>query len=142
MTIENTLERIAVALEKIAAGKYEPVQTTLPLTASAAPAPVAEVKKPVEVVTPAPIQEAPVVTPTVVIAPVATPAPVTESPSSCPITNGKELMDYVMRVYKELGAAKGAEIQGVLNTLGCSAINEVRPDQYAALYAGIEALKA
>ena len=135
MSIEQTLERIAAALEIIAAGKPAPMQTVIPLTA----APV-EVKKPVEVEIPVLIPAPVAVAPTVTIAPVIVPAaPVA---TGCPITSGKELMDYVMSSYKALGAAKGAAIQNVLSSIGCTAINEVRPDQYAALYAGIEALKA
>ena len=136
MSIEQTLERIAAALEIIAAGKSVPVQTTIPLTA----APV-EVKKPVEIEIPVliPVAPAPVAAP---VSPVpAFIAPVVPV-ATCPITSGKDLMDYVIASYKSLGAAKGAEIQGVLTSIGCTAINEVRPDQYAALHAGIEALKA
>ena len=107
----------------------------------AAPAPVVAAKKPVEVeipvLVPAKVEAAPI--PTVVVAPVVVPAaPV----ATCPITNGKELMDFVMSAFKSMGPEKGARIQEVLQSIGCAAINEVRPDQYAALHAGIEALKA
>lgn len=107
----------------------------------AAPAPVVAAKKPVEVeipvLVPAKVEAAPI--PTVVVAPVVVPAaPV----ATCPITNGKELMDFVMSAFKAMGPEKGARIQEVLQSIGCAAINEVRPDQYAALHAGIEALKA
>ena len=103
-------------------------------------APVAA-KKPVEVeipvLVPAKVEAAPI--PTVVVAPVVVPAaPV----ATCPITNGKELMDFVMSAFKAMGPEKGARIQEVLQSIGCAAINEVRPDQYAALHAGIEVLKA
>jgi hypothetical protein len=47
-----------------------------------------------------------------------------------------------MASYKSMGAEKGALIQGVLNGIGGQAINEVRPDQYPALYAGVEKIKA
>lgn len=104
-------------------------------------APVVAAKKPVEVeipvLVPAKVEAAPI--PAVVVAPVViSAAPV----ATCPITNGKELMDFVMSAFKSMGPEKGARIQEVLQSIGCAAINEVRPDQYAALYAGIEALKA
>lgn len=104
-------------------------------------APVVAAKKPVEVeipvLVPAKVEAAPI--PAVVITPVVVPAaPV----ATCPITNGKELMDFVMSAFRSMGPEKGARIQEVLQSIGCAAINEVRPDQYAALYAGIEALKA
>jgi hypothetical protein len=47
-----------------------------------------------------------------------------------------------MGAYKSMGAAKGSGIQGVLTGLGLANINDVKPEQYAALYAGVEALKA
>lgn len=104
-------------------------------------APVVAAKKPVEVeipvLVPAKVEAAPI--PAVVITPVVVPAaPV----ATCPITNGKELMDFVMSAFKSMGPEKGARIQEVLQSIGCAAINEVRADQYAALYAGIEGLKA
>ena len=111
-------------------------------------APVAEVKKPEPtpapspVVTPAPIPVAVAPTPTINLVPMpAAPAPVTVSPSDCPIKDGKSLMETMMALYKELGPQKGAAIQGVLKSVGCEAVNEVRPDQYAAIWAGLQALK-
>jgi hypothetical protein len=58
-----------------------------------------------------------------------------------PFTDAKGLLDYVMGSYKAMGAAKGAGIQGVLTSLGLANINDVKPEQYAALYAGVESLK-
>ena len=51
------------------------------------------------------------------------------------------LIDYVMTVYKELGAEKGASIQGVLSEMGLQNVNELRPTEYDAFYAKVEALK-
>lgn len=51
------------------------------------------------------------------------------------------MIAYVMDSYKALGAAKGAQIQGVLTGIGYANINEIPADKYDALYAGIEALK-
>lgn len=82
--------------------------------------------------------------------PVAMPAPpsfVTPSPSitvvsaGAPFSDGKGPIDYVMGAYKALGAAKGAQIQSVLVSLGYQNINDVKPEHYGALFAGIEALK-
>ncbi len=121
--------------------KAEVAHAVNQVTPVAAPAPVVAAKKPVEVeipvLVPAKVEAAPI--PAVVITPVViSAAPV----ATCPITNGKELMDFVMSAFKSMGPEKGARIQEVLQSIGCAAINEVRPDQYAALYAGIEALKA
>lgn len=58
-----------------------------------------------------------------------------------PFTDGKGLIDYVMTAYKALGPQKGAQIQGVLTGLGYQNINDVKPEHYGALHAGVEALK-
>ncbi len=71
-------------------------------------------------------------------APVAQVAPT----NAAPFTDSKGLIEYVMKAYQAMGAEKGAKIQGVLVSLGHQNINDVKPEQYGALYAGVEALKA
>ena len=61
--------------------------------------------------------------------------------NAAPFTDGKGLIDYVMTVYKELGAEKGAQIQGVLTEMGLQNVNELRPTEYDAFFAKVEALK-
>ena len=69
-------------------------------------------------------------------------APAAPAPASAvPFKDSRGLVEYVMGVYRELGPQKGQGIQDVLTKLGYANINEIRPDDYAALYAGIEALK-
>ena len=67
--------------------------------------------------------------------------PVAAPTNAAPFTDGKGLIDYVMTVYKELGAEKGAQIQGVLTEMGLQNVNELRPTEYDAFYAKVEALK-
>jgi hypothetical protein len=100
-------------------------------------------------VAPAP---APVVQAAVVAAPVAAPAMpappafVAPAPVAAPVATGapfsdpKGLIDYVMASYKSLGT-KGQLIQGVLTQMGYQNINDVKPEHYGALFAGVEALK-
>ena len=117
---------------------------------TAAPAPVqAPIAQVAQVAAPVSVVQAPVVQ--AVVAAPAMPAPptfATPTPApaqvlqGAPFTDGKGLLDYVMSAYKAMGAAKGAGIQGVLTSLGLANINDVKPEQYAALYAGVEALKA
>lgn len=109
----------------------------------AAPAPVAQA--PVVVAAPAPVA-APVAAPAPVmpappafVAPAPAPAPVS---TGAPFSDPKGLIDYVMATYKTLGPQKGAGIQGVLTGLGYQNINDVKPEHYGALFAGVEALKA
>ena len=71
----------------------------------------------------------------------AAPAPAAPVAPSAPFTDGAGLIAYVMGAYKEMGPAKGANIQGVLTSLGYQNINDVKPEHYAALYQGVEALK-
>ena len=99
------------------------------------------------------VESAPVATPVVESVPmVATPqmpaaptfvAPAAPAPaaSGAPFSDPKGLIDYVMGAYKALGATKGAQIQNVLVGLGYQNINDVKPEHYGQLFAGVEALK-
>jgi len=70
------------------------------------------------------------------------PTPAAAAPvQGAPFTDGQGLIAYVMGAYKEMGATKGAGIQGVLTQLGYQNINDVKPEHYGALYQGVEALK-
>lgn len=109
--------------------------------------------EPVSVPQPAPVAQAQPAAP--VAAPVA-PAPVMPAPptfqpavpvvaasvAAAPFSNPQELMQYVMGAYQAMGPTKGANIQGILTSLGHSNINDVKPDQYGQLYAAVEQLKA
>jgi hypothetical protein len=119
--------------------KIEAKETAEPVK----PEPVKE--KPVKAVKAEPVVEAPA--PVVEAAPVMPAAPtfepVVEAPAGAkaPFTDGKGLIDYVMTAYKEMGAEKGAKIQGVLSEMGLQNVNELRPTEYDAFYAKVEALK-
>lgn len=91
---------------------------------------------------PAPAPAAPVAAPPAMPAPPTFVAPVAAaSVGGVPFSDQKGLIDYVMGSYRALGAQKGAQIQQVLVNLGCTNINDVKPEQFAALFAGVEALK-
>jgi len=89
---------------------------------------------------PAPVAAAPAM-PAPPVFEVPAPAPAPTLPKA-PFTDQKSLIDYVMSSYKTLGVAKGAQIQQVLVSLGHQNINDVKPENYDALFAGVEALKA
>lgn len=124
------------AKEAIAAA----VQVETPKPVPTPTAPVTVTPTPPAPVAPAPAAASPsnIMPPPPVFAPVQNVAP---APTVVPFTDGKGLIDYVMTVYKRIGAARGQEIQNVLTAMGCPNINDVTPDKYAALYAGIEAIK-
>ena len=104
------------------------VEAAIAKPAKAAPVVVDTSPSEIDPVMPAP----PSFEPVVEAAPVA---------NAAPFTDGKGLIDYVMTVYKELGAEKGAGIQGVLAEMGLNNVNEVRPAEYGTFFAKVEALK-
>jgi hypothetical protein len=114
-----------------------PVVQAAPLVQSAAAAPASVI--PTNPVSSQPVAPAMPAPPTFVA---PAPAPVDVVSMSVPFADGKGLIDYVMGAYKALGPQKGAQIQGVLTGLGYQNINDVKPEHYAALHTGIEALKA
>jgi hypothetical protein len=137
MSLEAKIEDLTAAIHAlVAAMGARPV---------AAPAPAVVTITPASPV-PAPAQVAPTpVVPAMPAPPVfAAPAPVAPAASlpKAPFTDQKSLIDYVMSSYKALGVAKGAQIQQVLVSLGHQNINDVKPENYDALFAGVEALKA
>ena len=111
-----------------------PEPVAAPVVVAPVPAPAPVVVAPV-VAAPAPAMPAP---PT--FAPAA-PAPVVAPSATVPFTDGKGLIDYVMAAYRTMGPQKGAQIQTVLTGLGYANINDIKQSDYAALFAGIEALK-
>ena len=129
MSIEAKIEALTAAVTALTAALTTRAAPTVAL--SAAPA--------VVVAAPAPAPVAPPVA--AMPAPPTFTAPAPTAPTATPFGDAKGLMDYVMSAYKALGPQKGASIQQVLTGLGVSTINEVKPEQYAALFAGVEALK-
>jgi hypothetical protein len=110
---------------------------TVPLVV---PTPVAPVAAPVVVVAPVPVMVSPSSMPAPpTFAPVA---PVAAPGAAAPFTDAKGLIDFVMAAYRTMGPQKGAQIQTVLTGLGYANINDIKQSDYAALFAGIEALKA
>jgi hypothetical protein len=142
MSIENTLERIALALEAIANSKgstfkqfAEPAVVPTQAAPVAAPVPtLAAMQSTLPAAVAAPVT--PPVTFTIEAAPVAVVAA-----STAPFSDKAGLTAYTMSVYKELGAVKGAAIQNVLVSLGVSNINEVTPTMYSQYHAALESLK-
>lgn len=137
MSLEAKIEDLTAAIHAlVAAMGQRPAQAATVAAAPVAapvPAPAPVVAAPVAA--PAPVMPPP---PTFSAPPVAAPA----APAAAPFTDQKSLITYVMGAYSALGPQKGAQIQTVLTSLGCTNINDVKPEQYAALFAGVEALKA
>lgn len=140
MSLELEIKNLAAAVIALTA-KIEGINV-------APAAPVAQVAAPVAPSAPiAPV--APVVPQAPVMpampsfaAPVTPAAPAPALAGAAPFTDGPGLIQYVMGVYKEIGATKGAQIQNVLAGLGYQNINDVKPEHYGALFQGVEALKA
>jgi hypothetical protein len=134
MSLEQKIEALTAAVVALTA-KLESSNAPAAPVMIAAPAPSA----PQTFTAPAQVAPAPVVAmpapPS--FAPVA-PAP---APAGAPFSDPKGLIDYVMSSYKTLGPQKGAEIQKVLTSMGYGNINDVKPEHYGQLFAGVEALK-
>lgn len=142
MSIEAKIESLTQAVERLCAAleKSNVPPAAAPAVPTVAVTPIVPVT-----VTPTPEVAAPVApvlaSPSNMPAPPVFVAPAPAAPAGVPFTDGKGLVAYVMESYRNLGAAKGAQIQGVLTTLGYKNINEVKPEHYSALFAGVEALK-
>lgn len=132
MSIEQQLERIAVAsettvklLSQLVGNQAAPVQPSVeqtPVQATVAPQPT---EQPVQQPTPAPVQQ-----------------PVAQPVTNVPFSDHQGMTNYVMAAYSELGAEKGAGIQGVMQTIGATTINDIKPEHYPQLFEGVEQLKA
>lgn len=137
MSLEAKIEANTAAILKLIAVLESKQQVTVvpaaPLVAQTAPT-AAPTPAPVAIVAPPAAMPA---LPTFV-APAAQAAPT----NVAPFTDSKGLIEYVMKAYQAMGAEKGAKIQGVLVSLGYQNINDVKPEHYGALFAGVEALKA
>ena len=146
MSLELKIEALTAAVVALTA-KLESSNVTAAAPVAPAPAPVVQAapapvaaSAPATVAAPAPVAAAPAMpAPPSFVAPAPVAAP---APAGAPFSDGKGLIDYVMSSYKALGPQKGAMIQGVLVNLGYQNINDVKPEHYSALFAGVEALKA
>jgi hypothetical protein len=135
MSLETEIKNLAAAVIALTA-KIEGINVAAPAPVAQAPAPVAA---PLTVTVPTP---APVAAPVMPAAPsFVAPAPVAAVAAGAPFNDAKGLLEYVMGAYKALGAEKGQQIQGVLTSMGYQNINDVKPEHYAQLHAGVEALK-
>ena len=137
MSLELEIQKLTDAVQELT-GAIETLTQRPVAEPVAAPAPAPVIEAPAPVVAPA----APVAAPVMPAAPTfEPPAPVAPTASKAPFTDGKGLITYVMDVYKQLGAEKGAGIQGVLTEMGLTNVNDVRPTEYDTFFAKVEALK-
>lgn len=152
MSLESKIEALTAAVESLNRNICEgmiPMMTRQSLQIIekglnvSAPAPVAPAPAPVVQAAPAPVAAPAPAAPAMPAPPAfVAPAPVAApAATGAPFNDPKGLIDYVMNSYKALGAAKGAQIQSVLTGLGYQNINDVKPEHYGALFAGVEALK-
>jgi hypothetical protein len=154
MSLELKIEALTAAVTALTA-QLQSGNVAAPAPVAPAPAPVvqaAPVPMPGDKVTismaapvaAAPAMPAPPTFTPAAMAPAMNPLPTataTSTTSSAPFSDGKGLIDYVMGAYKALGPQKGALIQGVLTGLGYQNINDVKPEHYGQLFAGVEGLK-
>ena len=139
MSLELEIQKLTDAVQELTGAIETLMQRPVAEPVAApAPAPVPVVEAPAPVAAPA----APVAAPVMPAAPTfEPPAPAAPAANKAPFTDGKGLITYVMDVYKQLGAEKGAGIQGVLTEMGLTNVNDVRPTEYDTFFAKVEALK-
>lgn len=135
MSIENHLAALTAAVTELTAALRASAPTAGAPTVPQAPAPVAPVYQAPVAPQPAPVAMQMPAPPSF-----AAPVSVPTSPA-VPFADGQGLIAYVMDAYKTMGPTKGAGIQGVLTSIGVQNINDVKPEQYGTLFAGVEALK-
>jgi hypothetical protein len=152
MSLEQKIEALTAAVVALTA-KLESSNVAAPAPVAPAPAPVVQAapmpgdKVTISMAAPvaaAPTMPAPPTFTPAAMAPAMNPLPTataTSTTSSAPFSDGKGLIDYVMGAYKALGPQKGALIQGVLTGMGYQNINDVKPEHYGQLFAGVEGLK-
>ena len=149
--IEMLIAKLPDAVKVEVAKEVAKVNPTPVQVAPQAPAPVQASATPTNAVssqqtapvTPAVVEApAPIPTPAPAVAPPAAPAMPAATAGAVPFTDHKGLITYVMNTYREIGAERGKKIQDVLNALGAPNINDVKPEQYAPLYAEIEKIRA
>ena len=137
MSLELEIQKLTDAVQELT-GAIETLMQRPVAEPVAAPMSAPVVEAPAPVAAPA----APVAAPVMPAAPTfEPPAPAAPAASKAPFTDGKGLITYVMDVYKQLGAEKGAGIQGVLTEMGLTNVNDVRPTEYDTFFAKVEALK-
>ena len=140
MSLEAKIETLSVLIGELikTLDKSNVTSVTPPVAPAPAVIPAAPPAAPIPVATTVPVvAAAPIMPPPPVFATAPTPAA-----NALPFSDANTLVAYVMGVYRQIGAAKGAGIQNVLTSLGASNLTDVKPEQYAAFHAGIEALKA
>lgn len=136
MSIEQTLERIAISAERselllskiLESLDNAPAQVPAPIPAAPAPAPM-------PAAAPAPIPVPPAAP-----APAPAPAPMPPAAGALPFHDTKTLVGYCMEKYRTLGPIRGGMIQNVLNEMGCANANAVPAERYAEFFAKVEAL--
>ena len=143
MSLESKIEALTAAVIALTA-KLESTNVA-PAAPVVNPTPVATVSVTTPAPAPAPVPVAApapaVAAPAMPAPPTFQPAPAAPAPTGAPFSDPKGLIDYVMSAYKALGPQKGAQIQQVLTGLGYGNINDVKPEHYGALHAGVEALR-
>lgn len=133
MSIEKTISDLTTAVNALTAAITAKAGGAGAPIVQQAPAPVAQ-----QFAAP---QQAPAAQQQMPTLPTFAAAPTPAAVQGAPFTDGQGLIAYVMGAYKDMGATKGAGIQGVLTQLGYQNINDVKPEHYGALFQGVEALK-
>lgn len=145
MTLELEIQKLTEAVEDLAfimkqvavmqsSTKHEQEEKQVVQKLVENPEPVKVAVKTVDVEPPKP-PEMPA--PPAFLAPTLVPTPTV----TAPFNDAKGLVEYLISAYHKLGAEKGEKIQAVYVGLGYQNVNDIKPEHYGAVFAGVEALK-
>lgn len=116
-----------------------PAPTPLPVATPVAPVVVQSVAAPAAPATVSPSNPMPAA-PVFTTAPAA-PAPAPVANVQVPFSDANGMTQYVLNVYREIGPQRAQGIQAVIQQLGVTNINDIKPEQYGQLWAGVEAVR-
>jgi hypothetical protein len=142
MSLESKIEALTVAVVALTAAMQNNQAAPAPQMAATVPAapPVPQQAAPAAFAPP--VQAAPAPAAAMPAPPsFMAPPPAAPAPAGAPFTDSNGLIKYATDAYHTLGEAKGPGLQNIIASLGHQNINDVRPDQYGAFYAAVEALK-
>jgi len=142
MSIEQQLSDLTAAIKALTVTLSERQQVAPVAVPTPVPVPV---PAPVPAPTPAPVaMAAPAPIPVPPPAPVMPSPPTFETPApaaaAVPFSDVRGLTEYTTKKYQALGAERGQKILAVMQSLGATALTDIKPEQYLAFYTGVEAL--
>lgn len=136
MSLEQAIQALTAAVTTNNELLLRSMQSTVATAITAAPVAVQPVQQPAQ---PAAVSGMPAA-PTFGF-PTQSQQPAQPAAPVAPFSTQQELFNYTGAAYQAMGPEKGGKIQGILQTMGLTNLNDVKPEQYGNFYALVEQLK-